>query len=54
MARKREPDSDWPAEGVFSALELLPDELWLLSVVIGVAFGLIWLLGWVFRSFFGE
>jgi len=35
-----------------------PDELCLIlipiSIVIGVVFGLIWLLGAMFRSFFGE
>jgi len=54
MARRKESDSDWGGEAVFSVLELLPDELWLLSVLIAIVFGLIWLLGWVFRSFFGE
>ena len=52
--RKTEPDSKGPDEFIFFALEFLPDELFLVSVVIGVVFGLIWLLGWVFRSFFGE
>ena len=52
--RKRESDSKGPGEFIFFALELLPDELFLVSVVIGVVFGLIWLLGAVFRSFFGE
>jgi hypothetical protein len=52
--RKTESDSEGPGEFVWFALELLPDELWLVSVVIGVVFGLIWLVGWVFRSFFGE
>jgi len=28
--------------------------LFLVSMVIGVVFGLVWLLGAVFRSFFGE
>ena len=52
--RKRGSDSKRPGEFIFFALELLPDELFLVSVVIGVVFGLIWLLGAVFRSFFGE
>jgi hypothetical protein len=52
--RKTESDSKGPDEFVWFALELLPDELWLVSVVIGVVFGLIWLVGWAFRSFFGE
>lgn len=52
--RKTEADSKGPGEFIFFALELLPDELFLVSIVIGVVFGLIWLLGWVFRSFFGE
>jgi hypothetical protein len=52
--RKTESDAKGPAEFIFFALELLPDELWPISVMIGVVFGLIWLLGAVFRSFFGE
>ena len=52
--RKTESDSKGLSEFIFFALKLLPDELWLISMVIGVVFGLIWLLGWVFRSFSGE
>ena len=52
--RKAESDPKGPAEFVFFALEFLPDELWPVSIVIGVVFGLVWLLGAVFRSFFGE
>lgn len=52
--RKAESDRKGPDEFIWFALELLPDELFLVSVVIGVVFGLVWLLGWVFRSFFGE
>lgn len=54
MMRQAESDSKGPGEFVFFALEFLPDELFLVSIVIGVVFGLIWLLGWVFRSFLGE
>ena len=54
MMRKAESDSKGPGEFVFFALEFLPDELFLVSIVIGMVFGLIWLLGWVFRSFLGE
>jgi len=52
--RKTESDSKGPGEFIWFALELLPDELFLVSMVIGVVFGLVWLLGAVFRSFFGE
>jgi len=52
--RKAESDRKGPGEFVFFAMEMLPDELWLVSLVIGAVFGLIWLLGAVFRSFFGE
>jgi len=52
--RKTESDSKGPGEFIWFALELLPDELFLVSMVIGVVFGLIWFVGWVFRSFFGE
>jgi len=56
MMSKAESDSKGPGEFIFFAMELLsPDEaLWLASIVIGVVFGLVWLLGAVFRSFFGE
>ena len=54
IMRKTESDSKGPGEFIWFALELLPDELFLVSMVIGVVFGLIWLLGAVFRSFFGE
>jgi hypothetical protein len=52
--RKAESDPKGPGEFIFFALEFLPDELFLVSIVIGVVFGLIWLLGAVFRSLFGE
>jgi hypothetical protein len=52
--KKKEDDSKGPGEFVFFALEFLPEELWPVSVVIGVVFGLIWLLGSVFRNFSGE
>ena len=52
--RKTEADSKGPGEFIFFALELLPDELFLVSMAIGLVFGLVWLLGAVFRSFFGE
>lgn len=52
--RKTESESKGPGEFVWFALELLPDELFLISIVVGVVFGLIWLLGAVFKSFFGE
>lgn len=52
MARKTDTDSKGPGEFIFFALELLPDELWLVSIVIGVVFGLVWLLGAVFTGAF--
>jgi hypothetical protein len=52
--RKTESDPKGPREFIFFAMELLPDELFPVSIVIGVVFGLIWLLGAVFRSFLGE
>ena len=52
--RKAESDSKGPGEFIFFALKFLPDELFLVSIVIGVVFGLIWLLGAVFRGFLGE
>jgi len=50
--RKTEDDSKGPGEFIFFALELLPDELFLVSIVIGVAFGLIWLIREIFRISF--
>jgi hypothetical protein len=52
MAREGEVDHKGPDEFFWFAMELWPDELWLISIVIGVVFGLVWLLGVVFRSFF--
>lgn len=51
---KAESDPKGPGEFIWFALDFLPDELFMVSVVIGVVFGLIWLLGAVFRSFCGE
>jgi hypothetical protein len=55
--RTTESDSKGTGE-FFLALELLPDELFLIPVVlgaiVGVVYGVIWLLGAVFRSFWGE
>lgn len=50
--RKSESDSKGPAEFIFFALELLPDELWLISIVIGAVFGLVWLIREIFRMSF--
>jgi hypothetical protein len=50
--RKTESDQDGPGEFIFFALELLPDELFLVSIVIGVVFGLIWLIRETFRISF--
>lgn len=52
--RKTESYSKGSGEFVWFALEFLLDELFLVSIVIGVVFGLIWLLVAVFRSFFGD
>jgi hypothetical protein len=54
MMNKANANSKGPGEFIFFALEFLPDELFIISIVIGVVFSLIWLLGAVFRSFFGE
>jgi hypothetical protein len=50
--RKMESDSKGPGEFFWFALELLPDELWLISIVIGVVFGLVWLIRVIFRMSF--
>ena len=49
MPREAERDHKGPGEFVWFAMELLPDELWPVSIVVGVVFGLIWLLGIVFQ-----
>ena len=50
--RKTESDPKGPGEFIFFALELLPDELWPISIAIGVVFGLIWCIREVFRISF--
>jgi len=50
--RKKESDSKGPGEFIFFALELLPDELFIVSVLVGVVFGLIWLIREIFRNEF--
>ena len=52
MLKKTGPDSKGPAEFVFFAWEMLPDELFLVSLVVSVVFGFVWLLGAAFRTFF--
>ena len=47
-------DNTGPGEFVWFALEMLPDELWVLSIVVFAVFGFVWLIGLLFRSFFGE
>lgn len=54
MMTEPKRDSKGPGEFVFFIMEFLPDELFLIGIVIGVVYGLVWLLGMVFRSFFGE
>ncbi|HKD78371.1 MAG TPA: hypothetical protein VKH81_01690 [Candidatus Angelobacter sp.] len=47
-------DNKGPAEFALFAMEWLPDELWVISIVVGLVFGFVWLIGILFRSFFGE
>ena len=58
MARKPAADAKGPREFFWFAMGLAPDDFELvlipITLVIGVAFSLIWLLGAVFRSFFGD
>ena len=57
MMKKAESDSKGPGEFASFVLKetaVWPDELWVVSIVIGVVLGLIWLLGAVFRGFFSE
>lgn len=50
--RNTESDPKGPGEFVWFAMEMLPDELFLVSIVIGVVFGLIWLIREIFRMSF--
>lgn len=52
MMRKTASDTKGPGEFIFFALELLPDELFLGSIVVGVVFALIWLIREIFRAGF--
>ncbi len=52
MMREIGSDSHGLDELVWSALEFLPDELFLVSIVIGMVFGLIWLIRELFRMSF--
>jgi len=52
--RKAKRDSKGPGEFAFFAMEFLPDDLFLVSIVIGVVFGFVWLLREIFRICFGE
>jgi hypothetical protein len=54
MARRTNPDSSGPVEFFSFAMELVPDELFLVAIVIGVVFGLVWILREIFRMCFGE
>jgi hypothetical protein len=57
MTRQPEPDHKGPNEFVcFVAKEMpkLPEEFWLVSIVVGVVFGFIWVIGALFRGIFGE
>ncbi|MGB8130873.1 MAG: hypothetical protein WCG81_13865 [Candidatus Angelobacter sp.] len=50
----REIESDYhgPGEFVWFALEYLPDELFVVWIVIGMVFGLVWLIREIFRMSF--
>jgi hypothetical protein len=50
--RNAQPESRGPGEFIFFALEFLPDELWLIALVIGVVFALVWIAREVFRICF--
>jgi hypothetical protein len=50
--RKTESDFKGPGEFIFFVLELLPDELFIVSLVVGAVFGLIWLIREIFRMGF--
>lgn len=50
--RETESDSRGPGEFMFFAREFLSDELFLVLMVIGVVFGLIWLIREIFRMSF--
>lgn len=50
--RNAQPESRGPGEFTFFALEFLPDELWLIALVIGVVFALVWIAREIFRICF--
>jgi len=51
MAQDMDSDHKGPGEFVWFACELLPDELWFISILVGAVFALIWFLGIVFQRF---
>lgn len=52
--KKAEPDSIEPGDFIFFATEMLPEELFVISIVVGVVYGFVWLLREIFRVCFGE
>jgi len=54
MAKPEKRDREGPAEFAWFAMELFPDELWPVSMVVGVVFTFVWFIGLVFRSLSGE
>ena len=52
--RKREADPKGPRGFISFARELPSDEFFLVSIVVGVVFGFVWLLREIFRVCFGE
>ena len=54
MAQPKKRDREGPGEFLWFAMELFPDELWPASLVVGVVFTLLWLMGLILRSFSGE
>jgi len=50
--REIESDSHGPGEFVWFALEFLPDEFFVVSIVIGIVFWLIWFIREIFRMSF--
>jgi len=50
--KKTASNSKGPGEFIFFALELLPDELFIVSLVVEAVFGLIWLIREIFRISF--
>jgi hypothetical protein len=54
MAQSTNTGSGGPGEFLFFALEFLPDELWVLSLVIGAVLLVVWIARALFIRYFSH